>query len=405
MTRVSVARTSRPALDPRLPIVIRPSGRIQIGWDPDTALILTPPESVEPSALVAVLHLLDGRTSRPNVVWRAVEHGITPTDMSMLLAELDDAGLLRASVPARTRPRPSASTGAARSRTRSPPAWGRAGPGCPDPPTSPPTPTSRGGTARVWSSPTISSPTRAWWRRSSTPASRTCRCGCATAGAWWGLWSCRAAPAACGAPTSPAAPPTRNGRTWRRNCWAGSGTRARQCTKCLVIGPAGVRCKECARNKVSKRWRGVAHDLGSGISNVDGRKVWYLYIFAMIARMFGGWFEDLWRMFLPIGVMSNELHISSVFDPCGDQCRSRGEPLTTPAHRTDQPSNYCIHLEGGCVKSLELQRDGLTGQFGEISKWLTKADNAWLNPSGQGQFGGGSSASASGFSSKTGATF
>lgn len=99
MTRVSVARTSRPALDPRLPIVIRPSGRIQIGWDPDTALILTPPESVEPSALVAVLHLLDGRTSRPNVVWRAVEHGITPTDMSMLLAELDDAGLLRASVP------------------------------------------------------------------------------------------------------------------------------------------------------------------------------------------------------------------------------------------------------------------------------------------------------------------
>lgn len=63
------------------------------------------------------------------------------------------------------------------------------------------------------------------------------------------------------------------------------------CTKCLVIGPAGVRCRDCARNKVSTRWRGVAHDLGSGIGNVDGRKVWYLYIFAMIARMFGGWFR------------------------------------------------------------------------------------------------------------------
>jgi hypothetical protein len=63
------------------------------------------------------------------------------------------------------------------------------------------------------------------------------------------------------------------------------------CTKCMVIGSAGVRCQECARNKVATRWRGVAHDLGSGIGRVDGRKVWYLYIAAMIARMFGGWFR------------------------------------------------------------------------------------------------------------------
>lgn len=43
---------------------------------------------------------------------------------------------------------------------------------------------------------------------------------------------------------------------------------------------------------------------------------------------------------------------------------------------------------GGWVKrSLELQRDGLTGQLGEISVWLTKDDNAWLSPTGKGRYG------------------
>ena len=101
MTQAPVRRVQRPVLDPRRPLVIRPSGRIQIGWDPDTAVILTPPTGVDAAALVSVLQLLDGRTPRPTVVWRAVEYGITPTDMSTLLSELDEAGLLR---PAATPP-------------------------------------------------------------------------------------------------------------------------------------------------------------------------------------------------------------------------------------------------------------------------------------------------------------
>lgn len=95
MTTASPRAVQRPALDPRRPIVIRPSGRVQIGWDPDTALLLTPPAGVEAAALVSALQLLDGRTARPTVVWRAVDYGISPTDMSVLLSELDEAGLLR----------------------------------------------------------------------------------------------------------------------------------------------------------------------------------------------------------------------------------------------------------------------------------------------------------------------
>ncbi len=37
--------------------------------------------------------------------------------------------------------------------------------------------------------------------------------------------------------------------------------------------------------------------------------------------------------------------------------------------------------------ALERQRDGLTGHLGEISIWLTKKNNAWLNPSGTGDYG------------------
>ncbi|RYG39658.1 hypothetical protein EON81_00210 [bacterium] len=42
---------------------------------------------------------------------------------------------------------------------------------------------------------------------------------------------------------------------------------------------------------------------------------------------------------------------------------------------------------GWLKKSLELQRDGLAGNLGEISVWLTKEDNAWLSPTGKGKYG------------------
>jgi hypothetical protein len=63
------------------------------------------------------------------------------------------------------------------------------------------------------------------------------------------------------------------------------------CVKCLVISPAGVRCKMCASHKTPIRMRGVLHDVGSGVGRIDGRKVWYLYIFSWIIRFFTGFFR------------------------------------------------------------------------------------------------------------------
>lgn len=41
-----------------------------------------------------------------------------------------------------------------------------------------------------------------------------------------------------------------------------------------------------------------------------------------------------------------------------------------------------IQPEGWVKRYLELQRDGLTGQLGEISAWLDKENNAWLTTGG-----------------------
>lgn len=46
-----------------------------------------------------------------------------------------------------------------------------------------------------------------------------------------------------------------------------------------------------------------------------------------------------------------------------------------------------IRPDGWLKHVLELQRDGLSGHLGEISKWLIRDDNAWLNKSGKGQYG------------------
>ncbi|MFZ4861259.1 beta-L-arabinofuranosidase domain-containing protein [Sphingobacterium sp. Mn56C] len=43
--------------------------------------------------------------------------------------------------------------------------------------------------------------------------------------------------------------------------------------------------------------------------------------------------------------------------------------------------------KGWLGRYLELQRNGLTGQLGEISAWLSKKNNAWLSPDGKGDFG------------------
>ncbi|HWD41719.1 MAG TPA: beta-L-arabinofuranosidase domain-containing protein [Fimbriimonas sp.] len=70
-----------------------------------------------------------------------------------------------------------------------------------------------------------------------------------------------------------------------------------------------------------------------------------------------------------------------------------GNSFYFPSRRPLQPTPLvklpitAFDPSGWLRKSLELQRDGLTGHLGEISVWLTKKNNAWLNKDGKGDYG------------------
>ena len=64
------------------------------------------------------------------------------------------------------------------------------------------------------------------------------------------------------------------------------------CTRCAVYGPAGVRCRNCSRNRVPIRPMGVVHAATRSIGDPQGagRVVWYMAIWAFFLSMFSGFF-------------------------------------------------------------------------------------------------------------------
>ncbi|KAA8888363.1 hypothetical protein F3087_15120 [Nocardia colli] len=82
-----------PMLPPQLTVLVRPSGVVQLGWHPETAVLLDA-AGLDADTVLAFLRLLDGTQSRPQIVWRAGECGIEPDHAMALLDVLDQAGLL-----------------------------------------------------------------------------------------------------------------------------------------------------------------------------------------------------------------------------------------------------------------------------------------------------------------------
>lgn len=90
---MTTGRVCGPMLAPRVTVLVRASGVVQLGWDPEGALLLdrTP---LDTDTVLAFLRLLDGMQSRPQVIWRAGECGIEPEAAAEFLTRIDDAGLL-----------------------------------------------------------------------------------------------------------------------------------------------------------------------------------------------------------------------------------------------------------------------------------------------------------------------
>jgi len=87
----------RYALDPAMPVLLRPDGAVQIGWDPRRAVLVRPPTGLTPSGLAAVLRALAAPMEFDRVRRLAGLHGLTDGDgFSTLLGGLMTAGVLRA---------------------------------------------------------------------------------------------------------------------------------------------------------------------------------------------------------------------------------------------------------------------------------------------------------------------
>ncbi|WP_216897791.1 hypothetical protein [Nocardia alni] len=93
MSEPSAPRPRGPMLHPRVTVLRRPSGAVQLGWDPERALLLEPP-GITADTVAEFLRLLDGLRSHPQIAWAASSLGIGSADALEILAELERAGLL-----------------------------------------------------------------------------------------------------------------------------------------------------------------------------------------------------------------------------------------------------------------------------------------------------------------------
>ena len=107
----------------------------------------------------------------------------------------------------------------------------------------------------------------------------------------------------CGAKFVPVAAAINAGEDGLNYCWKHKKVTTRVtcgrcekpiCDRCMIVGANGVRCRECARNKVPVRFTGIIHDASRGVrgaaNSMGTRPIWSLWIWSMIIRIIMGFF-------------------------------------------------------------------------------------------------------------------
>jgi hypothetical protein len=91
--------TSRYALDPAMPVLLRPDDAVQIGWDPRRAVLVRPPRGVTPAGLATLLRSMHSPLSISELQRQAERHGaVVAGEMGELVAQLVDAGVAHRSL-------------------------------------------------------------------------------------------------------------------------------------------------------------------------------------------------------------------------------------------------------------------------------------------------------------------
>lgn len=90
-------------LNPAMPVLVRPDGAVQVGWDPRRALLVEPPDGLSAPALADLLRAMQSGVTAGELCALAVNRGITDvTAMTDLVSSLVDEGLATTTAP-RTR--------------------------------------------------------------------------------------------------------------------------------------------------------------------------------------------------------------------------------------------------------------------------------------------------------------
>ncbi|WP_199253726.1 cyclodehydratase [Mycolicibacterium mengxianglii] len=90
----------RYSLDPAMPVLLRPDGTVQVGWDPRRAVMVRPPEGLTTATLAGLLRLMQANAGLDDLAREAVRHGAADaTSVDGLVTALVGAGVAR---PSRT---------------------------------------------------------------------------------------------------------------------------------------------------------------------------------------------------------------------------------------------------------------------------------------------------------------
>jgi bacteriocin biosynthesis cyclodehydratase domain-containing protein len=80
------------ALDPARPVLLRPDGAVQVGWDPRRAVLVQPPPGLTATGLAAVLRCMQTPTTAAELRIEAARHGpVDSAELDSLLGALLDA--------------------------------------------------------------------------------------------------------------------------------------------------------------------------------------------------------------------------------------------------------------------------------------------------------------------------
>ncbi|MBB2991393.1 bacteriocin biosynthesis cyclodehydratase domain-containing protein [Mycolicibacterium iranicum] len=85
---------TRYALSPTTPVLSRPDGTVQVGWDPRRAVVVRPPTGLSGPVLIELLRTLQDAATAPQLHRLAAGHGVAAAVVDELVSHLAQRGVI-----------------------------------------------------------------------------------------------------------------------------------------------------------------------------------------------------------------------------------------------------------------------------------------------------------------------